>query len=164
MDKLFNISEEKTERGDLEGKYSHTWVEESFNFESRSGKQIPLSHTRAYLGASIPKKNILVIAIIVMAGLVILFCKTAYLQVAKGATYRDLAEGNRIRLRPILSERGIIYDRFHNELVENIPNFSLTLIPQDLPRNEGQREAIINNVVHISGVPQRTDTGTFSKI
>jgi penicillin-binding protein 2 len=154
MDKLFNISEEKTERGDLEGKYSHTWVEESFNFESRSGKQIPLSHTRAYLGASIPKKNILVIAIIVMAGLVILFCKTAYLQVAKGATYRDLAEGNRIRLRPILSERGIIYDRFHNELVENIPNFSLTLIPQDLPRNEGQREAIINNVVHISGVPK----------
>lgn len=154
MDKLFNISEEKTERGDLEGKYSHTWVEESFNFENQSGKQVPLSHTRTYLGASIPRKNILFLTILVMTGLVILFGKTFYLQVAKGATYRELAEGNRIRLRPILSERGIIYDRFYNELVENIPNFSLTLIPQDLPRNEGQREGVINKIANISNLPK----------
>lgn len=163
MDKLFDISEEKIERGNLEGKYSHTWVEESFNFENQTGKQIPLSHTRTYLGTSIPRRNIFILGVLVMAGLALLFAKTAYLQVVKGDTYRDLAEGNRIRLRPILSERGIIYDRFHNELVENVPNFSLALIPQDLPRNAGQREAVINKVVSLSGVPKEDITNLLKK-
>src|SRR3989339_1314054 len=143
MVKLFDISEDKIQRGDLEGKYSHEWVEESFNFESHTGKQIPLSHTRTYLGTSISKKNILIMTLVVMTGLAVLFGKTFYLQIIKGGYYRDLAEGNRIRLRPILSERGIIYDRFHTELVENVPNFSLALIPQDLPRNAGKRDAVL---------------------
>lgn len=152
MVKLFDISEDKIERGDLEGKYSHNWVEESFNFESHTGKQIPLSHTRTYLGTSISRKNIFIMGMIAMLGLFVLFGKTFYLQIVKGEYYRDLAEGNRIRLRPILSERGIIYDRFHTELVENVPNFSLALIPQDLPRNPGKREAVIDKVVALSGV------------
>ncbi len=152
MVKLFDISEDKIQPGDLDGKYSHEWVEESFNFESHTGKQIPLSHTRTYLGTSISKKNILIMALVVMTGLVVLFGKTFYLQIVKGGYYRDLAEGNRIRLRPILSERGIIYDRFHAELVENVPNFSLALIPQDLPRNAGKRDAVIEKVVALSGV------------
>ncbi len=153
MVKLFDISEEKIQRGDLDGKYSHNWVEESFNFESQAGKQTPLSHTKTYLGTSIPKKNILIMAIIVFAGLVMLFGKTFYLQIIKGGYYRGQAEGNRIRLQPILSERGIIYDRYHQELVENVPNFSLALIPQDLPRNAGARQAVIDRVVGLSGVP-----------
>ena len=80
--------------------------------------------------------------------------RIGYLQIIKGDYYRDLAEGNRIRLQPIFSERGIIYDKFHNELVENVPNFSLTMIPQDLPRELDKREAIINRVVSLSQVPK----------
>lgn len=158
MDKLFDISEDKIQRGNLEGKYSRTWVEESFNFESQTGKQTALSHTKTYLGTSIERKNISIMFAIVMLGLAVLFGKTAYLQLIKGDMYRDLAEGNRIRLRPILSERGIIYDKFHTELVENVPNFSLTLIPQDLPRNLGKRAAVIDRVVNLSGVPKEQIT------
>ncbi|MBP6859001.1 MAG: penicillin-binding protein 2 [Candidatus Magasanikbacteria bacterium] len=158
MDKLFDISEDKIQRGNLEGKYSRTWVEESFNFENQTGKQTALSHTKTYLGTSIERKNISIMLGVVMLGLAVLFGKTAYLQLIKGGMYRDLAEGNRIRLRPILSERGIIYDRFHTELVENVPNFSLTLIPQDLPRNLGKRAAVIDRVVNLSGVPKEQIT------
>ena len=163
MDKLFDISEEKIQPGNLEGKYSHTWVEESFNFEAETGKQIALSQTKNYLGTSISRRNISIMLLFVAAGLALLFGKTFFLQIIKGDTYRALAEGNRIRLRPILSERGIIYDRFHNELVENVPNFSLTLIPQDLPRDTQKREAVIDKVVELSGVPRETITDLLKK-
>ena len=152
MADLFNISEDKILHGSLEGKYNHNWVEESFNFEAQAGKQIPISHTKTYLGTSILKKKIFIMGLAVLVGLTIISVRTAYLQIVRGDYYRSLAEGNRIRLRPIFSERGIIYDKFHTELVENVPNFSLTMIPQDLPRDLEKRKAIINTVVSLSGV------------
>ena len=160
---LFNISEDKIHHGSLEGKYSHDWVEESFNFEAKAGKQIPLSHTKTYLGTSILKKKIFIMGLVIIAGLTVIAGRTAYLQIIKGDYYRGLAEGNRIRLRPIFSERGIIYDKFHAELVENVPNFSLTMIPQDLPRNPEKREIIIDKVVSLSGVPKEKITDLLKR-
>ena len=154
MSNPFNISEDKINHGSLEGKYNHNWVEESFNFESQSGKQVPIAHTKTYLGTSISKKKIFILGIIILTGLTIMAGRTSYLQIIRDDYYRGLAEGNRIRLRPILSERGIIYDKFHIELVENVPNFSLAMIPQDLPRDKEKREVIIDKVVSLSGVPK----------
>ena len=152
MANLFDISEDKIPHGSLEGKYNHNWVEESFNFEGQSGKQIPLSHTKTYLGTSIPRKKIFTMTVLVAVGLLIVLSRIFYLQIIRGNYYRGLAEGNRIRLQPIFSERGIIYDKFHTELVENVPDFSLTMSPQDLPREPEKREEIIDTVVSLSGV------------
>lgn len=154
MANLFNIQEDKIPHGNLEGKYNHNWVEESFNFETKSGKQISIAHTKTYLGTSISKKKVFIMGLMIAAGLAIMAGRTFYLQTIKGDYYRGLAEGNRIRLRPIFSERGIIYDKFHTELVENVPNFSLTMIPQDLPRDREKRGVIIDKVVSLSGVPK----------
>lgn len=148
----FDIQEDKIPHSSLEGKFSHDWVEESFNFESKSGKQIPLSQTKTYLGTSIAKNKIISLAVVVVIGLLVVIGRIFYLQVIKGDYYRNLAEGNRIRLRPIFSERGIIYDKFHTELVENVPNFSLTLVPQDIPRDKAARELVIDKVTALSGV------------
>ncbi len=159
MVNLFNISEDKINHGSLEGKYNHNWVEESFNFEGRAGKQIPVAQTKTYLGTSISNKKIIVLGIIIIAGFTLIAGRTFYLQIIRGDYYRNQAEGNRIRLRPIFSERGIIYDKFNTELVENVPNFSLTMIPQDLPRNPEERGVIIDKVVSLSGVPkEKIDT------
>ena len=163
MANLFEIQEDKILHGNLGGKYNHNWVEESFNFEAQAGKQIPLSQTKTYLGTSISKKKIFFITLVVMAGLALMAGKTFYLQIFKGNYYRGLAEGNRIRLRPIISERGIIYDKFHTELVENVPNFSLILIPQDLPRDQQKRGEIINKVVSLSGVPKEQITDLLKR-
>ncbi len=152
MADLFNIQENKIPHSSLEGKYSHEWVEESFNFEGKSGKQIPLSHTKTYLGTSIPKTKILITILFVAIGLCIIMGKFFYLQLIKGEHYRNLAENNRIRLQPIFSERGIIYDKFHNKLVENVPDFSLTIIPQDLPREQKKRDEIVEKVSALSGI------------
>lgn len=71
---------------------------------------------------------------ILAAGILILGLRAAYLQVFLGAHFYDLAEGNRLRLRDIKAARGMIYDRYRQPLLENIPNFSLAVIPVDLPK------------------------------
>ncbi|MFA5062040.1 MAG: penicillin-binding protein 2 [Patescibacteria group bacterium] len=163
MDKgLFEIKS-KIDKGDLPGKYSNSWIEDSFDFEKPIGKQISLSQTKNYLGTSITNKKILWLSIIMIVGLVIIFGRIIYLQVIRGDYYRSLAEGNRIRLEPIPSQRGIIFDRNRNELVQNVPEFSLAMVPQDLPKDSAQRETVIDDTVKLSGVSKTQITDLLKK-
>ncbi len=52
-----------------------------------------------------------------------------HLQVKEGNVYRDLAEGNRIKLTPVLPRRGIIKDRWGNVLAEGLPRYQLMFTP-----------------------------------
>ncbi len=162
MSNLFDIKE-KINHGDLDGKYRHNWVEETFNCEDKNNKQIPLVGTKAYLGTSVAASKIFILSLLAVIGLLVIFSKTFYLQAIKGNFNRMLAEGNRIRLRPIISERGIIYDRWRKELVENVPNFSLAIIPQDLPRDVQKRETIVNKVVELTDVPKEQIVDVLKK-
>lgn len=56
-----------------------------------------------------------------------------YLQIASGADYASLAERNRAILQPIVSSRGLIYDRTGKVLVQNVPSFAVKIRPADLP-------------------------------
>src|SRR3989344_1372753 len=149
----FKIFEDKPAAG-LDGKYKKSWVEESFDIEAEVANRLTFSHTRNYLGTSINAKRIKKFLVIIAVGLTVIFVRTFYLQTVRGSYYHDLAEGNRIRLRAIPSERGIFYDRFNKELVQNVPNFSLAIIPQDLPRGTVEREKIIAKLSELSGLSQ----------
>ncbi len=65
----------------------------------------------------------------------LIFIRAFYLQVIRGDYYRSLAEGNRIRIERIDPKRGMIYDVFMNPLLKNVANFSLRIIPADLPKD-----------------------------
>src|SRR5690554_3305513 len=54
----------------------------------------------------------------------------AYLQISLHEKYFDLSENNRLQLRPIAPNRGLIYDRNGVLLAENIPSYSLTITPE----------------------------------
>ncbi|MDO8499516.1 MAG: penicillin-binding protein 2 [bacterium] len=140
--------------GNLNGKYKHQWVEESFDFEDAVGRQPGFLHTREHLGLSIIDKKMRYLLYIFLIGLSIIALRLAFVQIIKGNYFASLAEGNRIRLRPIASERGIIFDRSGKELVQNVPNFSLSVVPQDLPRNPTERYNVINKISIMSGVSQ----------
>jgi penicillin-binding protein 2 len=58
-----------------------------------------------------------------------LISRLGYLQVAQGKYYEKLADGNRIRLIPIMSPRGIFYDRNGMQMVSNRPGFAVSLLP-----------------------------------
>lgn len=53
--------------------------------------------------------------------------RMAYLQITLHEKYRDLSENNRMQLRPVAPNRGLIYDRNGVLLAENIPSYSLTM-------------------------------------
>ncbi len=66
-----------------------------------------------------------------------LICRLAYLQIFKHDVYSTLSTKNWLDLVPIEPTRGLIYDRNGVLLAENIPVFSLDVIPvqvQDLPK------------------------------
>ena len=65
-----------------------------------------------------------------------------YLQVIKGPVYQRLSTQNRIRLVPIESPRGRIFDRNGRVLVDNKICFDVAIIPQELD----DKEDILNNL------------------
>ncbi len=103
------------------------------------------------LGSLIGSKTINLWLIILLAGILVLTLRTAYLQLFEGDHFRAVAEGNRIRIRDIKASRGVIYDRHQNLLVENIPSFSLAVIPVDLPKAENEKSEVIKELASISG-------------
>lgn len=106
------------------------------------------------------KKFIKTIFIIIILGNGALFARAASLQIKSGGSYRALAENNRLRIRTIPAERGVILDRNGYVLVSNIPTFSLSVTPGDLPIDWAERDRVLNEVVKIAGVT-RTDLDRF---
>ncbi|MCX7781061.1 MAG: penicillin-binding protein 2 [Negativicutes bacterium] len=70
-----------------------------------------------------------VLAILVVFIFVALVSRLGYLQVVQGKYYERLADGNRIKLIPVMAPRGIFYDRNGVPLVSNRPGFTVTLVP-----------------------------------
>jgi penicillin-binding protein 2 len=132
----------------LNQKDKYEWIEESISLDSsdhfkKKGKD--------FLGVALGGKKLNLFLLLIFAGLFILLGQAAYLQIFKGNYYREMAEGNRIRLERSGAERGIIYDRNFKLLVKNVPDFSLTVTPADLPKDKDQKNQIINRLAEIIG-------------
>lgn len=74
-----------------------------------------------------------VLIIIVFLVFAALISRMGYLQVVQGNHYSKLAEGNRIRLIPIMAPRGIFYDRNGVAMVSNRPGFTVSLVAMGAP-------------------------------
>lgn len=77
------------------------------------------------------------------AAIFILVGRTFYLQAVRGAHYRNIAEGNRVRVKTVKANRGVIFDRNGKLLARNIPNFYLAAVPADLPAEKKERERVL---------------------
>ena len=75
-------------------------------------------------------RNRIFIAIIFCVILaVILFSNLWYLQIVSHDDYQTRSNENRIRVLPVVPQRGIIYDRNHVVLAENRPVYHLVIFP-----------------------------------
>lgn len=83
-----------------------------------------------------------------------------HLQIVQAGTYRDQAERNRVRLERINAPRGLILDRTGTPLVENTPNFSVTLTAADLPVPGPERERVLSEASRVLA-KSRADLDTF---
>ncbi len=75
------------------------------------------------------KRRCLIISIIVALAVLSLVARLFYLQILQHRRYATLSQKNLMTILPIPPARGLIYDRNGVLLAENIPAFSLTVIP-----------------------------------
>jgi len=85
--------------------------------------------------AEFRQKITIVIALLLIA-ISILLVRLGYLQIIKGAEFRQKSENNSVRFRRIKPLRGLIMDRNGVVLVDNSPSFDVLYIPNKVKGNE----------------------------
>lgn len=85
----------------------------------------------------------------VVLALGVLVARLFYLQVASGSDFSSLAQSNRTVLQPIISSRGLIYDRTGTPLVTNIPSWTIKIRPADLPFS--RRDEVVGQLARLVG-------------
>ncbi|MDP2812715.1 MAG: penicillin-binding protein 2 [bacterium] len=98
------------------------------------------------LGRCFDNKRLSVFFYIFLACVLMLFIRSFYLQIIKGSSFRDVAEGNRIRFELIPANRGLIYDRFGEVLVKNVSYFFLYINTDLLPQPEKEKNNLFTNL------------------
>lgn len=130
------------------------WVTESMYFESPDTRQTCIQGSYHHINSSFTERKYKIFGLFVLVVLGLIFLRVAYIQIGQGAGYRAAAEHNRERSLPIVAERGLIYDRNGIALTKNIPNFSLAIIPQDLPKKAAEREKIVLRLAELTMRPE----------
>lgn len=78
-------------------------------------------------------RRLLLVRLFVLALLAALVAQLYNLQIVEGTRYAGQADQNRIRRIFTPSLRGVIYDRYSRLLVRNLPSFTISVLPADLP-------------------------------
>src|SRR3954469_15619658 len=81
----------------------------------------------------------------------ILSVQLARIQLVQGDKYKARAETNRLREIPLIPQRGLIFDRNGQPLVENRPTFAAAVVAADLPKSKETEITI--QLQEITGVP-----------
>jgi len=90
---------------------------------------------------------------------IILFGRLSYLQVNSHEHFTTLSHNNRVSIQAIPPTRGLIYDRNGVILAENLPSYTLQIIPEKVKKLE-QTIAVLAGLVKI----EEEDVGRFNKL
>ena len=122
-----------------------------FSDRRYEGTGIPAPEVSSLQRAIHPLFTKLVIALLVIVGAVLLG-RLLWLQVAQGQQYRQVAEGNRIRLEVIPAQRGLIFDSHGLPVAVNTPNLALVLVPADASTTSAERKMLFDEVAKIADI------------
>ena len=95
-----------------------------------------------------PSRRLLFLTIGVSILFFVLLMRLWYLQIVKAEEFQNLSENNRLRLAPVAASRGTILDRNGEILVDNLPSFSITVIPQEVTDKDG----LLKNLSRLVGM------------
>jgi len=79
----------------------------------------------------------------------ILFVRTLYLQVVYGEKLSEWSDNNHLRVFTIPAPRGLVYDRVGEQLVTNISENIVYMIPADVPKDKQKRYDFFSQVSQI---------------
>jgi len=112
----------------------------------------PILEGQAKIEEPQEKKPFSYLKLIVVAIFLLLATKLFFLQVIGASESKNLALGNSVRPRGILSSRGIITDSKGNWLARNKPSFALGVYPSDIPKKGQERQDFYRELSDLSGV------------
>jgi penicillin-binding protein 2 len=112
-----------------------------------------IKHHPLYMGSSIPISRFRVMLGLVFFLVMGLMGRAFWMQIVNGASFKDLAERNRLRHDIILPRRGIIRDRNGKVLAENVPAFDVRITERLLPEDLNQREELLASLGRVIGMP-----------
>lgn len=93
----------------------------------------PFERLKDYSQESITFTNRAAVAFgCVLLLMLVLIGRIYYLQVVEFDRYAAISEKNRVQLQPVAPRRGLIYDRNGVLLADNQPNFSVTLLKEEV--------------------------------
>ena len=78
------------------------------------------------------QQRLSIAAIVVLLMFVGLFARSWYLQIQQFQRFSTLSDDNRIRLQPVVPGRGEIFDRRGRLLAENVPVYSVEVVPSQV--------------------------------
>jgi penicillin-binding protein 2 len=99
------------------------------------------------------KIRLLLFQLLILAAFLVIIFRLWDLQIISADVYQRSADRNRFRLVPISAPRGIIYDRYGQMLVRNVPSFTVSIIPAGLPDDPEERSKVLHRVSELTGVP-----------
>jgi penicillin-binding protein 2 len=105
------------------------------------------------MSVSYTRVRLALFRVVVILGLVAVVFRLWSLQVVSSETYLDAADENRYRLVPIDAARGVIYDRAGRLLVHNVPDFTVSVIPGDMPTDDAERSAVLARLSELLDMP-----------
>lgn len=140
------------------GRFGRTFQAKRYRLEISDSYLSDGSNNR--LGRHISLMAVTIVQGLALIMITILAVKIYHLQVVKGDYYSALSEGNRVRVKRLQAQRGIIYDRNQVPLVHNIANFMLYLVPADLPTDPQQRQSLLRRLSNIVNTIDLTEVET----
>ena len=87
----------------------------------------------SYLESKLLYQRTIIVLLFIFMLLASLLIRTHYLQITEHQHFVTLSKNNRIKITSQVPTRGLIYDRKGHILAENIPVYSLELIPEQVP-------------------------------
>jgi penicillin-binding protein 2 len=95
------------------------------------------------------QRRLIIAAIFILLLISLLIARLIYLQICQHDLYLTMSKKNHLELRPIDPNRGLIYDRNGVLLAENVPVFSLDIIPGHV-KDLNQTLADLQKIVALS--------------
>lgn len=99
-------------------------------------------------------KSFILFLVFIFSILLFFIARAGQLQLFKGEYYQKRAMENRTRAIIAKAPRGIIYDRFYNQLVYNSPSFDVLVIPGQLPKSREDLEKFVGKLSEILDEPR----------
>lgn len=146
----FPLTEGETGFGAVRSPYDANVVDEAFL--GSEGMATDIASQPAYMGLALGSRKLRAAFAAMVVLLAVIVLRAAEVQIVKGGDYVRLAEGNRSRMLLVPVERGVMYDRTGAPLVRNIPDFSVAVTPDDLPKDPQARREALGRLADVLGV------------